>query len=156
MKQPVLAGHSDPPLTLWKPGINLPEERYLTNIPDYIPCSRMVNSISITGNKEVEPESQKEPRKDNDFCVGAVARLLGEQMKLPQELSILQHYLRMLPNYISEALYSLQRTLGILFLIWSCLGFSQEYCSVRNVFSEYVHTWRMWPNTCTLACKLEF
>ena len=73
--------------------------------------------IGILHQKKPRVESQKEPRKDNDFCVGAVARLLGEQMKLPQELSILQHYLRMLPNYISEALYSLQRTLGILFLI---------------------------------------
>lgn len=73
--------------------------------------------IRILHQKKPRMESQKEPRKDKDFCVGAVARLLSEQMKLHQELSILQHYLRGLPYYISEALYSLQRTFGIPFLI---------------------------------------
>ena len=59
-KKTVLSGNSDLPLSLLKPGINLPEERYLTNIPDYIPYSRMVDSISITENKEVEPKSCKQ------------------------------------------------------------------------------------------------
>ena len=73
--------------------------------------------IGILHQKKPRMGSQKEPRKDEDFCAGAVARLLGEQMKLHQELSILQHYLRVLPYYIYEALYSLQRTFGIPFLV---------------------------------------
>ena len=77
-KQLMQEGHSDPPLSLWKPGINLPEERYLTNIPDYIPCSRMVNSISITGNKEVEPESHKQTMLLSGKC-NLLSSVLSQQ-----------------------------------------------------------------------------